>query len=525
MAYKHVYKLKMTVDGVEHTAPIVWNDALNNVFNKRKRRISDYRGAISPSYTDALSSYLTFGIGLTSDAEIPMIPMKTNWNYKGFRNNDYTNISGSVGKVALMCERIPRNASSSFYDMDQSVLLKSSVVGTNINDELEYNGEEYVLLGLADDGESLYAVNKELVSYELKDVKLAKLSLPDTKFGLDGVEGLGAFRRGQASQGKIRANGMVILSKNDINHNYTYNPSDINALFDVDEEEESQTFDDTTITYKTWNCFFFGRNDSYGASAGTSIVHDENYIYVFEYILGAIVRIGQYNAPSTPYSEFAFRPQNCDVYYNMTTRQIEGLGTTEFKPLINYAVIKKETMEVMQENSIFLDNRFNIDLSDLIYTGISSTITDTVMKLDENTLTDAVISTNQYLFRAFATCADDDNIYFELGYKSNSYRVMSLDSSEIQGESLPETLSLDSVSAANISDFCHTINRTNLFKLASYRSGRIANLGCLVDKKTGIVNWYGFIDWLVSGVADFGGINVSAGQTVRFELKEEIIEE
>ena len=520
----HNYKLRMLVDGVAHDANITFNSALDNVFNKRKKRIRDYGSEIYPSNSNTLSGYMTNGVGITNDVNIPLIPKDTNFIWKGYRHTDYTNISGTIGKVVLMCERIVRENNSNFYTVSNDVLFPSTVVGQNIGSS--FGEHSFLPIALDEDGETLICIsNDESTGYNLKDIYATRIKLNDMRWGLDGLEGGSAYKRGIAFSNDYRTDGTAFISKSLLNHGYTTNSDAKAELFDVDEDTESETFDDVTVSYDTWNCFLNCRNDWYGQSAGTSITQDEDYIYIFEYLLGAVIRIGQYNDPQKPYSQYAFKPQNCDYFYNMSTKKLEGLGNVQFQPLLNYAVIRKADMEVVQENQLFLSNTFAVDCSILDYTGSLSSTKDTQIEITEANMDPQIIQDNGYPFRAFAACADNDYIYFQTGTTSHITGLYRLKSSNIQGETLPESLTLEQVSTGNITNFCHTINRKNLFTIASLRTGDSGNMGRLVNKQTGIVNWIGFIDWMISAEADFGGVQVTAGQTVKFELIEEVIDE
>lgn len=518
----HNYKLRMNVDGVAHDANITFNNTLDTVFNKRKKRIRDYDGGISPKSHNSLSAYMTGGVGITNDANVPLIPQDTNFTWKGLRDENYTNLSGTIGKVHLMCERIARQ--NSFYEADLSTLFPLSVVGYSI--AVSFGEHSLIPIALDKDGETLICVsNDEITGYNLKDIYAERIRLNDMRWGLDGLEGGTARERAAKYQNDYRTDGTAFISKSLLNHGYSSNSDAKAELFDVDEDTESATFGDVTVSYDTWNCFLNCRNDWYGQSAGTSITQDEDYIYIFEYLLGAVIRVGQYNDPQKPYSQYAFKPQNCDYFYNISTKKLEGLGNVQFQPLLNYAVIRKEDMEVVQENQIFLSNTFTIDCSVLDYTGSLSNTKDSQIEITEINMDPQVIQDNHYPFRAYAACADENYVYFLTGFTDSHNALYRLNSSNIHGETLPQSLTLEQVSTGNITNFCHTINRKNLFVQSSLRGGAYKNIGVLVNKQTGIVNWIGFIDWLVSAEADFGGVQVTAGQTVRFELIEEVIDE
>lgn len=505
----HKYKLKMIVDGVEHEADLTFNETLNNVFNKRKKRYRDYGIVYASAISHSLSGYLTYGVGITNDAEIPLIPQDTNFTWRGLRNIDYTNITGVIDKVVLTCERIGRDTNKTFYTEDMGTLCNYVIVGQNIGNAFGEAG--YGVIALGEDGETMYGV-----STGENSIKLAKFVINDMRWGLDGLEGGNAYTRGQKFKNDIRTRGMASVPNSVIDHSYTYNFDAKAQLFDVDEEVEHATIGEQTVDYYTWNCFLNCRNDFYGTSNGTSLTQDDDYIYIFEYLLGAVVRLGQYNPL------YSYRPANCDYYYNMSTKKIEGLGNIDFQPLLNYAVISKETMEVVQQNSIFLNNTISIDLSNFGYTGTFDISRDTQITLNENTMNTQEVIDADYPFRLFATCADGDYVYLTGGYSNTTTSLWRLNSSNIQGETLPETLSVEQVSTGNIENFCHTINRKNLYKTASKWSGLTGEIGYLINKKTGIVNWVGFIDWLVSAEANFNGVTVNAGQTVRFELVEDV---
>ena len=513
---KHKYKLRMTVDGVQHEADINFNSVLDNVFNKRKRRIRDYSSNVYPSNSNTLSGYLTYGVGITNDANVPIIPQDTTFTWKGYRDTDYTNLSGTIGKVHLMCERIVRE-NQNFYDVSDLTLFKSDLVGSPLSTDFGEDG--YAAIALDEDGETLICISN-FNNTDKKDIKAARIILNDTRWGLEGPEGLGAYERGEAFGDDFRTNGSAYISGSLINHDYTNNSEARDALFDVDRQTESQTYGQQEISYETWNCFLYCKNDINNESYGTSITQDEEYIYMFEYFLGAVIRMGEYNDPDFPYSQYPFKPENCDYYYNITTRQVEGLESVEFKPLVNYAVIRKSDMSVIQQNTVFLTNRYYID-----FTGKNIAIAKntTQKKIDDFIFSTAEIINNKYPFRMTAVCADGDYVYLMSGFDYNRTDLWCLNSSNILGNSLPSTLTIENVSTANIESFCHTINRRNLFKVPSVDSGyTLGGTYHLVNKSTGIVNWIGFIDWLVSADADFGGVSVSAGQTVRFELIEKI---
>lgn len=505
----HKYKLKMTVDGVEHEADLTFNEALDNVFNKRKKRIHDYGNNVYPSNQNTLSGYITGGVGITNDAEVPLIPQDTNFTWRGLRNTDYTNITGVIDKVVLTCERIGRDTNKTFYTEDIGTLCNSVIVGHSIGNTFGEAG--YGVIALDEDGETMYGV-----ATDENSIKLAKFIINDMRWGLDGLEGGDALQRGQKFKNDIRTREIASVPNSVIDHSYTYNFDAKAQLFDVDEEVEHATVGEQTVDYYTWNCFLNCRNDFYGTSNGTSLTQDDNYIYIFEYLLGSVIRLGQYNP------NYDYRPINCDYYYNMSTKKIEDLGNVDFKPLLNYVVIKKETMEIVQQNSIFLNNTISIDLSNFGYTGTFDISRDTQIMLNENTMNTQEVNDAGYPFRMFATCADGDYVYLTGGYGDITTSLWRLNVSNIQGETLPETFSIEQVSTSNINDFCHTINRKNLYKTASIWSGLTGDIGYLINKKTGIVNWIGFIDWLVSAEANFNGVTVNTGQTVRFELIEDI---
>ena len=117
MSFRHEYKLKMSVGNDEYFSSIQWTNALDSVFNKRKKRIRDN------SYLGALSEKMTTGIGITNDNNVPMIPMKTNWNFLGYKNINHNDISGSINKVALVCENIVQNQNDGYYGVLNGALF------------------------------------------------------------------------------------------------------------------------------------------------------------------------------------------------------------------------------------------------------------------------------------------------------------------------------------------------------------------------------------------------------------------
>lgn len=509
----HKYKLKMTVDGTEYLADVNFNNALDTVFNKRKKRIRDYGNNIMPSNSGTLSGYMTYGVGITNDNEIPMIPMDTNFSWKGYRNTNYTDITGPINKVTLMCERIVRDSDKTFYTENLGTLFNNNICGQNIGNK--FGEDNYTVIGLAEDGETMYGI-----SFKSGNLKTAKFVMNDMRWGLDGLEGGSAYDRGQKFQYDIRINTGATIPANEINHAYTYNFDAVAELFDKDEQKETVIIDGQSIDYYTWNCFLSCQNDYYGTSEGTTITQDDNYIYMFEYLLGAVIRLGQYDP------NYAYRPSNCDYYYNKSTRQIEGLGDVVFQPLLNYAVVDKRTGEVVQKQSLYLDNTVTIDMSVLSYTGSTPSSRHEIILLNETAMAPSIVNTAKYPFRMFAKCADNNYIYFVGGYSGTTTTFWKLDSSLINGEVLPQNLELVEVQTDNINNFCHTINRKNLFKTAAlwgpYSYSLVDDIGFLVNKSNGIVNWIGFIDWMVSAEADFDNVQVNAGQTVKFELIEVI---
>jgi hypothetical protein len=80
---------------------------------------------------------------------------------------------------------------------------------------------------------------------------------------------------------------------------------------------------------------------------------------------------------------------------------------------------------------------------------------------------------------------------------------------------------------SNLGTFLNGIYRRNLYKIAcipevTNSSGIGSHIGHLFDKESGLVNDYGFINWLCSGTAEFENVSIASGQTFKFELVETI---
>ena len=512
------YKLKMTVDGTEHLAPITWTDALGNIFNKRKRRISDYNGALGlPSATQStLSGSLTYGVCLTNDANVPLIPKDTNFTWKGKRNTEYTNLSGNVGKVCLTSESV---VASNFYNYNGLFPNLNDFCGQNSGGIL-YNDILYSPLQLEEDGETMIGIYAPLSA---SNFEIGRFVANDMQWGLDGKRFDNAYNK---TIGEVRRKNWTTIYADLVNHKYCYDDEAISELYDVDRDTESETFDNVTISYDTWNCLFYLENSYFGNNDGTSITHDANNIYIIEYLAAKRIRIGQYNDPNHPYSQYPFKPENCDIYFNMTTKQLEGLDTVNFDNLFNVVVVDKETFDVKSiEAKISGLNALSVDLSELVYTALVSTTEVESMKLTSENLP----SISNYDCALYATCGDNSKVYITAGYGRTINKLYSITVSQFEEDNLPNTFNIVCEMTSEIADFCHTINRRNLYANASILSMTLNNtdnnLGVLVNQETGIVNWIGFINYLVSGIADFGGVSVSSGQTVKFELIEVVSEE
>jgi len=522
------YKLRATINGVSTDYPVVFNDALNNVFNLRKRRIRDVGNQIGPCNSNSLSEYLTKGVvfNIDDNNSYPIVP-KTGLNIGDFSNKHYlgdtfTGVSGNIKKIHLCCERIIRDSDKTFMTENINTLFPSVLIGQNISGTLTEDNLEPIALD--DDGETLYCV-KSYYQAET-DIKVKKIQLNDTRWGLNGVEGDTAYSRGQKFANKYRTIDSTIISGLDINHGYTYNDDALRDLFEVDRQTESATFGQETISYDTWNCLIYARNDFYGTSNGTSITHDKDYIYITEYLLAGTVRLGAYNNRYYPYADYPFRPSNCQYYFNQTTRKIEGLTSVQLTPILNFVVIDKQTLEVVSNTTLEISfgaaqsaTYTTIDLTDWTYVAFTEAgdeIIDFTSYIPENR-----ILTNKYPCRLFSICANGDKVYFTTGMSSNSTELWDANRNYLINPPSVGILLLRKVNTPDIDDFCHTINRGNLFKKASIMSDYVDNFGILFNESTGIVNWYGFIDWLISAEVTLD-ITISASDTIKFELIEDI---
>lgn len=525
---KHKYKLKMTVDGAEHLADVSFNCALDSVFNKRKIRIQDYYGNPNSSIgTKYLSEYITNGIGITSENNVPLIPVETNFSWKGYRNTNYTNLSGNIGKVHLLSE----NVISKDYSQDNPNLVSGKEINFDYYIDRQ-NYHIYVPMSLdQEDGETIVCRDNKVnnIGYDLKFARLKFNN--DLYWGLDGINDTGR---------NYRTEKTLTIRESDIKHNYA-NPNITPLDFDTDVQYEDTVIGGKVIEYTTWNMLV-----DYG-TAPVSVSHDENYIYVFETFLSNYlhpIRIGQYNKPATPYSDYPFKPQNCSYYYNETTKEFERPdGATAPIPvtlnmLVNYIVINKKTLEIVQQNSIVLDNVFSTDLSDyrpyqeeFLLNGLGSG--KFIIKKPYNGSIDNLMMQNKLPALLSVYTADDNYVYLFGCFNNQCSAVWRLSKASLTSEIVPTHLLLEMANINDVADFCHTINIRNLYSenssWADSNGNRFENglhfsngQAALINKANGIMNWTGYIDCLKSGEADFGGVQVSSGQTVKFELIEVI---
>lgn len=526
MAYKHEYKLKLTVNGQEYLAPVTWTNALDSVFNKRLCRRQDYGTRIfSNQKADSLSGYMTYGIGIHHEDELPIVPKDVTFDWKGYREQNYSNFSGTINKVALMCENLVRN--DDYYDQSNTPIYcftDTGAVDVIAKNWFEYNNDEedviYKILSFEPNGNCIIGACLKYSGY--KDAnKIIKVLPKGARWGLDGRANLTIYQKLHNQNPQMENS----ISLSDINHNYTYNYDAIDEMVDFDEQTESTIIEGQNIEYNTWNCILYARNDHYGTTGGTTITHDDNYIYVIEYLMSKVIRIGQYNRPSQPYSQYAFKPSNCDYYYNMTTRKLEGLDTIDFTPFINVKVIDKDTFDIVNEGRVNLSD-VSVDLAQVLinFEGVLDTSEYEHICLNENTTTDAIIENLKLPFRMFAACVDNTYIYLTSGYGNTVTKLVKIEKADLLGASLPGTISVSEITpSGTISDFCHTIDRKNLFVSGSYYGDNTSE-NYIVNKNTNICNYIGFINWLVSGECEFENIAVSAGDTIKFELIEDIVE-
>lgn len=514
----HKYQLKLTVGSDEYLADISFNEVLDTCFNKRHRRINDYGGQPYPSNANTLSGYLTNGV-VISNENLEKIPKNSGFLWRGYRETEYSNYSGTVGKVGLVCENIIRNSDKNFYTADFGSLSALSGLDSAYYTK---DGDTYNLFGL---GKERQLISTNRTGVLVYPINFERVNLKKASWGLDGSANLELRQR--FGNDERRTAGTVRVSDNCLNSytGGTGGSGSIYDLFEVDTQTESQTFDNVTVSYDTWNCIFACDNSHYGSTNGESYTQNDDYIFVNEWLLYKVIRIGQYNAPETPYSQYPFKPSNCDIYYNMTTKQFEDVpASASFNGRINYQVISKEDFETF-DGFVSTDN-FTVDLSTLQYQGSTSLSKPEVIILNENNITPSVYLNDRTPYRFYAVAADSEKIYIGGGYSLyNTTSIYSYSISDLLNESANITLTLEATS--NLGVFLNEIYRRNLYKIAcipevTNSSGIGSHIGPLFDKESGLVNDYGFINWLCSGTAEFENVSISSGQTFKFELVETI---
>lgn len=513
----HKYQLKLTVGSDEYLADISFNEVLDTCFNKRHRRINDYGGQPYPSNANTLSGYLTNGI-VISNENLEKIPKNSSFLWRGYRETQYSNYSGTVGKVGLVCENIIRNSDKNFYTTPIGGL--AGLAGLDAAQYIKDN-ETYNLFGLGKEKEFISTNRTGVLIYP---VNFERINLEKAKWGLDGSSNL--EMRDRFGNDERRTLGTVKVSDTCLNAytGGTGGSGSVYDLFEVDKQTETQTFDDITVSYDTWNCLFVCSNYHYGSTNGESYTQNDDYIFVNEWVLYKAIRVGQYNNPNTPYSEYPFKPSNCDIYYNMSTKKFEEVpASASFEGRLNYQIISKEDFESV--DGFVKTNNFTVDLSTLQYTGSTSISEPEVIVLDQNNITSSVYINDRTPYRFYAVGADENKIYLGGGYQlTNTTSLYSYNIADLLQQ--PETLSLTLEMTSNIGVFLNDNYRKNLYKIACIPtvsiSGVNSSIGPLFDKESGLVNDYGFINWLCSGTAEFENVSISSGQTFKFELVETI---
>ena len=506
------YQLKLTVGQNSYVADINWGNTLDCVFNKRHRRIPDYGSAPYQSASSYLSDYMTKAI-LIGNGSLLKIPKDDVINWRGNRDTEYTNFSGTIGKVTLASEIFTRNMNKTFYTMSLGDMIEDASVSNPVQANVEGDGWCGPFCLDPRDNTLIYHTN----SYFAGSYNFHKIKVEKSKWGLDGCSGI-SYRDRMNQQTTYNAERSIEVS-NECRHDYTFHPEYLLEHFDVDKQRQTQTFGDVDVSYDTWNCCFAFRNDSYGISLGDSYTHNDDYIIVNEPLLYKVLRVGQYNSPSTPYATYPFKPTGCDVYYNMTTRKFEFENVTEtFEMFMNYQIIEKENLSSVVEGEIKLTNTFTIDTSLVNFTGLTDISEYTTFILNATNYSESYITTNKIPARMFLLTTDGNKIFIGGGFQSTTYAVYSYDINDLLNQNESLTLTLEATS--DLQNFLHTYIRKNLYAFACIPSTNNSDIGYIINQETGVVDDVGFFKWVTSGEADFGGVSIASGQTFKFELIE-----
>lgn len=504
------YQLKLTVGQDTYFADINWNNTLDCIFNKRHRRISDYASKPYPSNADSLSGYMTGGVIMTGDT-VPKIPVG-NTLWRGFCKTNYSDYTGTVGKVGIVSENIIRNPNKTFETMSISDMIEDANLESPVS--VSIDGVNNIFFNLAKDGEELVYFTG---SYYDSDYKISQLKVPGPKWGLEGCGGVG-YRDRLLESTDLTASNVAYIN-DEVRHNYVYNKDTAHFdFFEVDEQTQTQTIGGQDITYYTWNACFCFRNDFYGTTYGDSYTQNDDYIIANETLLFKVLRVGQYNSQNFPYADYPFKPSGCDVYFNMTTRQYEFNNATEdFNALINYQVIDRETFDDVSIGRAFLTNTFNVSTTNT-YSIIDPNAREYVVCFDENDYAYSDLISQKIPVRFYAATTDGNTVYTVGGTTGTDTAVYSYDLNDLLNGELNITFTFET--NTNINNFLHTYYRKNLYTNACIPSHTGSGIEHTINKETGIVNDKGYLKWTCAGNADFGNISIASGQTFKFELVE-----